>query len=71
MIKLANFDLCFQALRYADMREPGVTVLCIQVGTEYKMIQLEGEEDLAYRKFREDNDAERAARMTAGSQVAN
>ena len=56
MIKLANFDIAFSALRYADLREPGATILCIQVGTEYLMVRLEGEEDLAYRKFRAEND---------------
>jgi hypothetical protein len=71
MIKLANFDLAFAALRYADMREPGVTLLCIQVGTEYTMVRLDGEEDLAYRKFRADNDIEQQARMASGNDFRN
>ena len=56
MIKLANFDIAFQCIRYADLRNPGETILHLVIGNDHVEVVLTGAEDLAYRKFREEND---------------
>lgn len=68
LFKIGQVIIAGGAFRWADMRKAGETVVYVQVGDYCDMIQLQGEEDRAWREmFLEGKDP----LMAMGSGMAN